>query len=138
MFAFLNILGFLGLLTSLYSLYAYFRSVRDKDYHALCDINDRISCSKTFRGKYGKFLGLPNGLWGIIFYSAILYSVNMLSVGWVLLLSAWGAIFSVRLAYILSTRVKVYCIDCITIYIVNGLLLIAAFLEYFQFANPLS
>lgn len=133
-FFILTLLGFIGLLTSAYSLYAYYRSVSDKNYHSLCDINDRISCSKTFRGKYGKFLGFPNGIWGVIFYSFLLYSVYELSIIWVFLLSVWGLFFSIRLFYILTTRVKVYCIDCILIYVVNALLFIVSFLEYIQYS----
>lgn len=130
---FLKSLGFIGLLTSLYSLYAFYRSVNDKDYHALCDINDKISCSKTFRGKYGSFLGLPNGIWGVVLYSFILYALYSSFIGWVLLLSIWSVIFSARLAYILATQVKLYCIDCIVIYTVNILLFVVSALLYFQF-----
>jgi len=136
-YSIITFLGLVGLLTSSYSLYAYYRATHDKDYRALCDINNRISCSKTFRGKFGHFLGLPNGFWGIILYIIIIVAAYYQASLWLFLLSGWAVIFSIRLAYILITKVKLLCIDCIIIYVVNALLLIVSSIVYLSLTTAI-
>lgn len=70
-----------ALLLSAYTLYVEAKAENDKNYRAVCDINEKISCSKVFTSEYGTGFGLkflpealklPNGIYGIAFYGILL------------------------------------------------------------------
>jgi vitamin-K-epoxide reductase (warfarin-sensitive) len=63
---------------SIYSVYVEIRAEEDESYEALCDINSRISCTRVFTSKFAKGFGimpealnLPNGVYGMFFYSSM-------------------------------------------------------------------
>ncbi|MAE12978.1 hypothetical protein CMO92_00295 [Candidatus Woesearchaeota archaeon] len=118
----------LGFLLSSYGYYIERKSEADKRYKAVCDINDRMSCSKTFQSKYGTFLGVSNSLWGMLFYFVVIllagYGLNR----FVFYLSLLAVLGSVYLAYILYVKLKNFCLICNGIYLVNVLLLVFSYL----------
>jgi len=92
-------------------------------YKPACDINDRFSCSKPIMSEYGTLFGISNSVLGLLFYiSIILLTILgfMKLVFWAVL-AACAA--SLMLAYILFFKLKVFCIVCSSIYLINALLL---------------
>ena len=41
----------LGIIVSVYALYVEMTKLQNKDFKAMCDINEKISCSKVFTSK---------------------------------------------------------------------------------------
>jgi vitamin-K-epoxide reductase (warfarin-sensitive) len=60
-----------GFLISAYAYYVEKRRENSKKYRPLCDISDRASCSKAFSSPYGKFLLLPNSIYGVAFFLVV-------------------------------------------------------------------
>ena len=44
-------LCYAGLALSIYSFYVEYKKENDSNYEALCDINERVSCSSVFMSK---------------------------------------------------------------------------------------
>ena len=135
-----------GLGLSGYALFVEQAKEADKDYVALCDINENVTCSKVFTSKYGKGFGLvamitgddnhilnqPNSIYGLIFYSlmGLLYlcgsrSRFLASLQFYAFIVANG--MSCYLGYILYFVLKDMCVVCVSTYAVNFLLLLLTF-----------
>lgn len=113
------ILAAIGFCLSLYALYLDRKVQEDPNYHPVCNISDRISCTKPITSGYGKLFGFSNSILGIIFYP-ILGLLAFLNQPTVLLLAASGLLlFTIFLAYVLFAKVKAICPVCIAIYLVN-------------------
>ena len=65
------ILSILGVLLSTYAYFVEKRGGKNKNYKAICDLNEKISCTTVFTSQYGKILGIKNSVWGILFYILI-------------------------------------------------------------------
>merc|ERR1712212_391568 len=139
-------LYFFGLTISAYSYYVSMAKKADENYVALCDIDEKISCSKVFTSKYGKGFGLvelitgdethpmnqPNSLYGIIFYAlfGMLYlcsgSSNFLAnlqfYSFIL-----ANVMSCYLGYILYFVLEDLCVLCLSTYVVNFMLLLLSY-----------
>ena len=127
------IVSLIGLLLSIYSYYVELKTKKNPKYHALCDINSKVSCGKTFASKYGKLIdGVSNSLGGIFFYAFVililLFNLNVVIFGFTLVqYSIFAAIIgSVYLAYLQYFRIRLFCLVCSSIYVVNILLLLMA------------
>ncbi|EDO43588.1 predicted protein [Nematostella vectensis] len=127
-----------GILVSAYALYVEMRKSKDKNYKAVCDIGENMSCSRVLTSKYSKgfglvellvgkdhFMNLPNCLIGIVFYLFQL-CLGMVGSSWcnslLLITSIMSCVGSVYLGYILFVILKDICLVCIATYIVNGTL----------------
>ncbi len=119
-----------GILLSLYSLYVEHKAKHYKSYKAVCDISDRASCSTTFKSDYGQLFGISNGVWGILFYLALMGLLYFGYLDFVFYGAVFGILFSIRLAYILYFKLKNFCLICNGIYLVNILLLIFSWLNF--------
>ena len=64
------LLSLLGFLVSLYAIYVE-KKAENKKYKPICDLTDKISCTKALTSKYGKIFKIKNSIFGIIFYSII-------------------------------------------------------------------
>ncbi len=111
------------------SLYMYLLEQKVKNeptYKPVCDIDDRISCTKAMKSKYANIFYFSNALTGMGYYLVVgilaLFSASHL----LLIATIAGCICSAVLAYFLIFKVKSLCILCTTLYIVNILLLIFA------------
>ena len=124
----LLLISLIGFLLSLYAIYVERMVKYDKNYKAICDISEKISCSKAFASGYGKiFFGISNGIIGTIFY-ALIAALNFYGLtNFIFYLSVLSVIGSIYLAYILNFKVKTICLVCYSIYIINILLLIFSF-----------
>jgi vitamin-K-epoxide reductase (warfarin-sensitive) len=119
----LKTLALIGFLLSLYALYIKKKS-QNKNYKALCDINENISCTQVLTSKYASLIYLPNSLLGLIFYTLIYLLVSLNFLTYVFYLSLISLLVSLYLAYLLYFKVKKTCLICSLTYLVNLLLLI--------------
>ena len=113
------LLSFIGLCISLYAYSVDQNLKKDPTYKPLCNISDRISCSKPIMSPYGKLLGFSNSYLGLVYYPimALLALVgNKLSI---FVLATGSLLFTAYLAYILATKIKSLCLICLSIYAVN-------------------
>ena len=115
----LIVLSVLGIIVSAYATSCFYKIQKNASFKSICDLSDKASCSKAFNSPYGKHLGLPNGMWGIGFYVIMATLSYFQAYQWMLYFSIISVIASVYLAYLLITKVKALCLDCIAIYIIN-------------------
>ncbi len=121
------VLSLMGFLVCVYSLFIERNIKLDQDYKAVCDLSDKVSCTKTFLSPWGKLLGASNIYIGTVFYAAMLL-FGLLDYVYVTFLGALGScIASLFLVYILFTKIKTFCLICITIYVINIALLVLAY-----------
>lgn len=115
----------LGFLLSSYALYVRWRAEHSSSYKPLCDIGDRISCTKAFLSKEGLTGGLPNPLYGVFFYpfiALLAYDNLPQMLFWASLIAV---LVSVYLAYVSYVKQRNFCVVCTGIYLVNVGLLFA-------------
>lgn len=125
------IVSFVGLCICLYGLYIERKLVHDQNYKALCDLSDRASCTKTFLSPWGKMLGISNILLGAFFYTGMI-ALAWLDQGALLFAGAVSAcLVSLFLAYILYTKVKTFCLLCVSLYVTNIILLVLTYHNLF-------
>lgn len=122
----IQILSGIGIVLSLYTLYLHWKLSRAASYKAVCDLNDRFSCSKTIASEEGKIFGIPNGVYGIVFYAVLLILTFSDFTNYIFPLIFSGVIASLYFAYNLYFKVKTVCLVCNSIYVVNILLFIFA------------
>ena len=132
---YIQILAILGLILSAYSLYVEKKLAAQEDYSPVCDINKKISCSAAFESKYSRTLGINNSILGIGFYSTIFILYLTFYAPWILYLAAFGMLTTIYLAYISYFKLKNFCLVCTSIYLVNSLLLILAWIKFAQLLN---
>ena len=113
----LIILSALGMLISLYAFRVKQKLAKDKGYKPVCDISEKISCTKALDSGHGALFILPNSLYGLAFYALAL------ALAW-LALSAPAVLGSVYLAYVSFFRLRVACPLCTIIYALNIALLV--------------
>ncbi|MCH7568535.1 MAG: hypothetical protein IIA87_03865 [Nanoarchaeota archaeon] len=126
----IQILAILGFLLSFYALYIEKKYEKSKKYKSLCDISEKVSCTKAFSSKYGKLFGLSNSVYGMIFYLVILL-LSFYNITYIFYLSMLAVIGSVYLAYVLYFKLNNFCLVCSGIYLVNIILLIFSYLEVY-------
>jgi len=141
-----TLLCIIGIAVSLYAYDVETKAEHAKEtgeeYEAMCDLSPKVSCTAVFTSEYGKgfrliqkvvgddhWLVQPNSVYGLLFYAA------MLVIGLVggtedltFLMSIVSCCGSAYLAYILVYVLEDTCIVCISMYIINGSLLITNYL----------
>lgn len=120
----------IGLCLSIYAFFIEKKIKRDESYSPICDISNRISCSKPFQSSYTKIFGISNTLTGMAYYVSILILAALNMNFLLLIITTAGLIISIGLAYILYTKIKSFCLICNTIYLINGILLILAYKNF--------
>ena len=121
------ILSCLGLLISLYAFYVKKKMEKDKNYSPVCDLSDKVSCTKAMGSEYGSFFIVPNSVWGIGFYALVLLLSILGNIEAVIWLSIVAVLGSIYLAYISFFKIKVLCPLCLGIYAINILILIFSY-----------
>ncbi len=127
----LVVVAFIGLCLSLYAHHVEQYAGKKKGYHAACDISDRASCTKAFSSSYGNTFGLSNGTWGMLFYLVAVVLALLGEVQWLFLISCLSVLTSFYLAYILYFKIKTFCVVCTSVYAINILLALSAYLIAF-------
>ncbi|THD19885.1 Vitamin K epoxide reductase complex subunit 1 [Fasciola hepatica] len=139
-----------GILVCIYALYVEYSKENDKDYKPVCDISDKISCTKVLLSEYSRGFGLlprtwknswlnqRNPVFGLIFYSLLLVLDHYGTFGALklsLVLAILSCIGSVYLAYLLYFVLKSLCLVCLAIYVINAVLLINYSWKYYNFPS---
>jgi vitamin-K-epoxide reductase (warfarin-sensitive) len=121
------IIAAIGFTLSLYGFFVKNKLDKDPTYHPVCDLSDRVSCSKTFLSPYSNLLIVSNTVAGLLFYAGIM----LLALFGYAKLIWYGAlaatIVSAIFAYILFFKIETICLLCISIYLINIALLYTAY-----------
>ncbi len=104
-----------GIAVSSVSLYHHF----SKSKTSFCDINESFNCDLVNRSTYSTVLGVPVALIGILGYLLILalatiYRDKAETPVMLLMVSAAGLVFALRLTYVEARVLGVWCILCLT------------------------
>lgn len=134
-----------GILICIYALHVEHSKESNKEYRALCDISEYMSCSNVLTSKYGRGLGLPinsygnaiftqrNPIYGLFYYTLMfllscLKSRIMMKLS--ILLSCISVLGSIYLCYILFFILRDICLVCLSIYAVNIIICYLSFKRY--------
>ncbi len=120
----IQVFAVLGIILSIYAFVTEYKLKHKRSYKPVCDISKEVSCSKAFLSKYGKLGGISNSLVGIFYYLVIFLFAN--DSYYLFLLTFAGLISSILLAYLSFVKLKIFCLVCNAIYIVNLILFILA------------
>ena len=123
----MNIVIIIGFLLSIYAYYVEKKSEKNKEYKAICDLSENMSCNKAFTSKYGKIAGISNSIPGIIFYVLVFLLIQYNYLNYVFYLALLSVLGSIYLAYISYFKLKNFCLVCTSIYVVNVLLLMFSY-----------
>lgn len=129
----------IGIIASYISLNNYLRirqdvAVAEKSF---CSISEFIDCDVVESSSYADIKGLPLAGIGLIYYTLILcfafyarfsrgFKRRTVAFCWWLTIPA--ALYSIALAYVSLSILKVLCLTCVTMYVVNFCLFITLFL----------
>ncbi|XP_040399449.1 vitamin K epoxide reductase complex subunit 1-like protein 1 [Cygnus olor] len=128
-----------GFALSLYALHVERAHARDPTYRAACDLGPAVSCTRVFASRWGRGLGLvegllgrdsaanvPNSAIGLLFYllQGLLGAVPGTAASATLLAtSAASVATSLYLAAVLAFGLRDLCLVCLATYVLNALLL---------------
>lgn len=124
-----------GIALSAYSLHVKTSKLEDDEYSALCDINEKISCSAIFTSKWGKGFGVlhyifgedsilnqSNSLYGIFyfFFQIVGCFCNDRTTARLLYwMTGFGILSCIYLAYILAFILEDFCVVCVSTYFIT-------------------
>ncbi len=129
MIVYIIVIACIGFGLSLYGFLIEQKIKKDPQYKPACDISDRISCSKPFLSSYGKLLSVSNTIVGLFFYALLGVFAWCEYTMLIFYCSLIAVVVSIYLAYILYAKIKVFCLLCTAIYIVNLALLWASYTQ---------
>jgi len=119
----LIIVALIGLCISLYT-YSVERKIKtNMNYKPVCDISDRISCTKPMQSAYANMFLVSNALVGVAYYLLVIACTALHAFNLLLVTASAACLFSLGMAYILYVKVEAFCILCTSIYVVNFLIL---------------
>ena len=121
------VISSIGFLVCVYGFFIKRNLKLDQDYKAVCDLSDKVSCTKTFLSPWGKLFGISTIYIGMVFYAAMILFGLSGQVQLVFLGAVSACIASLFLAYILYAKIKTFCLVCVTTYVVNVILLVLAY-----------
>jgi vitamin-K-epoxide reductase (warfarin-sensitive) len=121
----LRIVTIIGILVSAYAISVETKVKKNQAYKPVCDINDRMSCSKAFKSEYGHLLGVSNSIAGMASY-IIFFALTFFMPSLLLPLAIVAVLSSIALAYLMYVKMRIFCFVCTSIYTINILLLLAA------------
>lgn len=112
----------IGLLVCVYAAFIEHKLKTNRYYKPACDISDKVSCTKVFLNPSARVF-IANAYIGMLFYTGMIL-LGFLDQHKLAFIGATAACaVSLFLAYILYTKVKAACLNCISIYIINAILL---------------
>ena len=121
-----------GLSISLYFSLVYYNIIGANQWFipSFCRM-DEETCRYVIHTSYAKLLGIPNSILGVFYYAIILFILlidgirSHFFINEIIIIgSIITVIASVYLAYVLLAKVKVNCVFCFTIHILNVIILI--------------
>ena len=120
--AFISLLAIIGLFLSIYFFFVKQEVRINKKCYVLCDIHERISCTKVAQHKCSSLFGFSNALLGIGFYILVLLLGGLDQYQFLFWLEVVASLFSVFFMY-LMIKIRLLCVVCMGIHIINFLLL---------------
>jgi len=140
------LLCIIGIAVCIYALMVEYHKEENPEYSAMCDISEAMSCTRVLTSKWGKGFGLlgyilgddhvlnlRNPYFGIVFYILQLI-LSDIKASWSAKVQLTMAIMancgSVWLAYILYFVLEDFCIVCVSMYVVNFLVLCANIVRF--------
>lgn len=112
------------------SFYTYLLEKKVKEnptFKPVCDLSDRISCTKPMFSPYANLFYFSNAFVGMMFYVfvailALFHAHTLLFVA-----TLGGCLVSLVFAYLLYFKIKTLCLLCTSMYIINILLLVLSY-----------
>lgn len=114
LYTYVKLLSYVGILLATYLLYSFIT----KPTFQPCNISASVNCDAVTKGPISTFAGIPVPLVGLVGYIVIMISAFMQWPRLVLFMSAFGALFCLRLTYIELFEIKVICPVCMTCQVV--------------------
>lgn len=118
------VLSIIGFSISLYTYIVEQKIKSASSYKPVCDISDKISCSKVMKSQYSNIFFFSNAVIGMAFYILVAVLAFLHATKLLLIAAICACLVSCVLAYLLYFKIKSFCILCTSLYIVNFLLLI--------------
>jgi vitamin-K-epoxide reductase (warfarin-sensitive) len=120
------VLSLIGFAIATYAVMLEKKLAHDPQYKPVCDLSDRVSCSKPIKSAYSHILYFSNATWGALYYAVVMLLALSNMPRLLLIVTAGGVLSSLVLAYLLFFRIKSFCLVCISLYVVNILLFVAS------------
>jgi vitamin-K-epoxide reductase (warfarin-sensitive) len=117
------VLAIIGFCMATYTYYVDRKLKVDPTYKPMCDISDKVSCSKVAQSKYAYLFYFSNAVLAMAYYivTIILAALNLRVL--LLITAIASCLVSLFFAYILGFRLKIACPLCIALYAINFLIL---------------
>ena len=154
---FLPLLCLIGILISFYAVHVETENSKDENYNVLCDLGEGVSCSNVLTSDYahlfsklgvvpkGTMFDQSNATLGVLFYllvylanyfKTINYNQSNTNIQYFILgMTTFGLGMSMYLAYVLFFLLDDICMVCIATYVVNTMLFVEAYKEYYSIAS---
>lgn len=120
------LLASIGLCISIYTFITEKRLKQDPTYKPVCDISDRISCSKPMQSQYSNIFFVSNAIMGILFYAGMIGLALIDAQQLVLIGSVLSCAVSCVLAYLLYVKIQALCLLCTSLYVINIVMLVVS------------
>lgn len=117
------ILATIGACIALYSYLVERKIQQNPEYKPVCDLSDRISCSKPIKSPYKNIFFISNSLLALFFYVLLIGAAILHFNTFIIFTTIIGCIISCIFAYLLYFKIKSLCLLCTALYIINFLLL---------------
>jgi uncharacterized membrane protein len=133
------VLGLIGFAISAYSLHVH--SLIKRGEESGCGISNTINCDKVLASRYGEFLSIPLGVWGMVFFVIVILTAvpskgstatRRQTAGWQLGVASAGFVTSVVLTYISKVQIGAFCPICMATHATTLLLFLVSLRSYFK------
>lgn len=129
-FGYISIVSMIGFFMSIY-FYRLTKKVESNGRgKAVCDISKGISCTKVIKTKYNRLFGIPNALLGVGFYLIVFLLATYGFYNYLFWIEIVAVVMSVALIYFMF-KVRMICVVCVLIHILNFLLLWLSYLKVY-------
>lgn len=136
-FPILTLLSLIGIIVSIVSVYHFAGTYYGfSSGPSFCNINQTLNCDAVNQSEFAFFLGVPVASLGLFFYGWLFFFslaatgdkwLKGESKGIVAFLSAFAFLFSFYLFWVSWTKIGVICPTCLSLYLINFLLLAISF-----------
>ena len=118
----------LGFVISLYAFWLEQKVKHEPDYKAACDISQRMSCTAPIKSPYARIFYFSNAGIGMAYYALVALLAWLSLPQPLLIVTMAGVAGSIALAYVLYGKIKTVCLVCTSLYLINIVLLILAWI----------
>lgn len=112
-------LACVGLISALYGLFVERTLKENKDYKPVCDISDRVSCTRPMLSSYANMFGISNSALCALYYVSIMLIAFWGNTHVLFLMTSIGMLATLFFAYILYFKIKSFCLICTMMYLIN-------------------